>query len=211
MQEGEFIDMSELTVDHLSITSQDESSKPSRSKRRPVTSIVEWAQCFMQYIAIVGKVKQTESQTSWDISTLYWKHIWNILVKVGLLMIVGSARLQLLGLVWLGHREKATFGTWFLGILSANPTVSTALDPLTPPINAVELLRPQPRVGQDTHRGLENQGYVMSGIMHNVHSRAVSMSMLVLITMATPTETATTSLYIAQQTQLISQGPLPVL
>jgi len=69
------------------------------------------------------------------------------------------------------------------------PTVSTALDPLTPPINAVELLRPQQRVGQDIHRGLESQGYVMSGIIHDVHSRAVSMAMLVLLAMATPIKT----------------------
>jgi len=49
--------MSELTVDRLSMSSQEESSKPNQSRRRPVTSIVEWAQCFTQYIAIVGKIK----------------------------------------------------------------------------------------------------------------------------------------------------------
>ena len=48
IQEGEFIDMSELTVDHLSMEPQDESSKPSHSRRRPVTSIIEWVQCFTQ-------------------------------------------------------------------------------------------------------------------------------------------------------------------
>ena len=49
--------MLELTVDRLSMAPQDESSKPSHSRRHPVTSIIEWAHCFTQYIAIVGKVK----------------------------------------------------------------------------------------------------------------------------------------------------------
>ena len=49
--------MSELTVDRLSLAPQDESSKPSHFRWRQVTSIIEWAQCFTQYIAIVGKAK----------------------------------------------------------------------------------------------------------------------------------------------------------
>ena len=126
-------------------------------------------------------------------------------------MIVASARLQPLGLVCLGRREKETFGTWFLGILSANHTVSTALDPPTPPISAVELPRIQQRVSQDTFQDQKNQEYVMSGTIHDVHSWAVSMSMLVWPAMAIPTETVTTNLLIARQTQLISKGPLPVL
>ena len=46
--------MAELTVDRLSLAPQD---KSSHFRRQPVTSIIEWAQCFTQYIAIVGKAK----------------------------------------------------------------------------------------------------------------------------------------------------------
>jgi len=49
--------MAELTVDYLSILSYDEPSKSNQSKRRPVTSIIEWGQCFTQYTAIVTQAK----------------------------------------------------------------------------------------------------------------------------------------------------------
>ena len=43
IQEGEFIDMGKLAIDWLGLLSVEDSTKTSRSKRRPVTSIVEWA------------------------------------------------------------------------------------------------------------------------------------------------------------------------
>ena len=49
--------MSELTVDCLSMLTGDEATKPNHPKRRPVTSIVEWAQCFTRYTAIVSQAK----------------------------------------------------------------------------------------------------------------------------------------------------------
>jgi len=51
IQGEEFINMAELTVDYLSMQSYDE---PSKSKRLPVTSII---QCFTQYIAILTQAK----------------------------------------------------------------------------------------------------------------------------------------------------------
>ena len=53
IQEGEFIEMGELAIDWLGLPSVEDSTKTSRSKRRPVTSIVEWAQCFSNYIAVL--------------------------------------------------------------------------------------------------------------------------------------------------------------
>jgi len=49
IQLGEFIDMTELTIDRL--------SKPSQAKLRPVVSIVEWTQCFANYISIQGRAQ----------------------------------------------------------------------------------------------------------------------------------------------------------
>ena len=53
IQEGEFIEMGELAIDWLGLPSVEDSTETSRSKRRPVTSIVEWAQCFSNYIAVL--------------------------------------------------------------------------------------------------------------------------------------------------------------
>ena len=47
--------MSELTIDYLITAQYDESSKSTHPKRQPVTFIIEWAQCFTQYIAIIIK------------------------------------------------------------------------------------------------------------------------------------------------------------
>ena len=41
IKEGEFIDMSELTIDHLSMSPFNDTNKPSHSKRRLVTLIIE--------------------------------------------------------------------------------------------------------------------------------------------------------------------------
>ena len=57
IKEGEFIDMSELTIDHLSLSPINDTSKPSHSKRRLVTSIIEWTQCFTNYIAILAQAQ----------------------------------------------------------------------------------------------------------------------------------------------------------
>jgi len=57
IQDGEFVDMSELTIDCLSMSSPEETCKPSHSKRRPVGSIIEWTQCFNNYIATLGQAQ----------------------------------------------------------------------------------------------------------------------------------------------------------
>ena len=62
IQDGEFIDMSELTVDCLSMLPFEEASKSSQSKRRLVTSIIEWSQCFTHYIAILSQTKPERLQ-----------------------------------------------------------------------------------------------------------------------------------------------------
>ena len=57
IQEGKFIDIGELTIDRLSLPFLDDSTKPIRSRRQPVTSIVEWAQCFSNYIAVLAQAQ----------------------------------------------------------------------------------------------------------------------------------------------------------
>ena len=50
IQEGKFINMAELTIDRLSMSPFNDTSKPSHSKRRLVTSIIEWTQCFINIL-----------------------------------------------------------------------------------------------------------------------------------------------------------------
>ena len=57
IQDGDFIDMAELTIDRLSMSGQGDCSKPNHSKSQPVTSIVEWAQCYTNYVAIRGRTQ----------------------------------------------------------------------------------------------------------------------------------------------------------
>ena len=52
---GEFIDMAELLPDRMGTSKSfiaDESTK-QKSRRRPVSSIIEWVQCFNTYLAVM--------------------------------------------------------------------------------------------------------------------------------------------------------------
>ena len=52
---GEFIDMAELLPDRIGSinpSSTDESAK-QKVQRRPVTSIIEWVQCFNVYLSVI--------------------------------------------------------------------------------------------------------------------------------------------------------------
>ena len=70
IQDGEFIDMSELAIDRLGLPLSDDNTKSVCSRRQPVTSIVEWAQCFSNYIALVA---QTQLQRVSDL--LGYQHL----------------------------------------------------------------------------------------------------------------------------------------
>lgn len=56
------MDMCELTVDGLIMLSGDEPSKLHNPRRRPVTSVIEWAQCFTHYSAIVSLASPERTQ-----------------------------------------------------------------------------------------------------------------------------------------------------
>jgi len=54
IQDGEYVDLAELTIDHFSMPSLSDASKSTQTRVRPVASIMEWTQCFINYIAIHG-------------------------------------------------------------------------------------------------------------------------------------------------------------
>ena len=54
IQDGEYVDLAKLTIDHLSMPSLSNASKSIQTRVRPVASIMECTQCFTNYIAICG-------------------------------------------------------------------------------------------------------------------------------------------------------------
>ena len=59
IERGNFIEMAELLPESLGhITDEDQPAVP-KFKRRPVSDIVEWLQCFGAYIAIVSRKQPT--------------------------------------------------------------------------------------------------------------------------------------------------------
>ena len=57
IESGQFIELGELWTDRLGITaaSDDDGSKASKSKNKPITSITEWIQCFGISTAVLSK------------------------------------------------------------------------------------------------------------------------------------------------------------
>ena len=56
IQAGELIDMAELLPDRLGIRADttDKDEKVPKLKRRQVTSILEWVQCYSIYTAVIS-------------------------------------------------------------------------------------------------------------------------------------------------------------
>ena len=59
IQAGEFVDMAELLPDRMGVTSaplfaeKKDDKQPAKTKRRQVTNILEWVQCYSIYIAVL--------------------------------------------------------------------------------------------------------------------------------------------------------------
>ena len=57
IQNGEYVDLAELTIDRLSMPPLSEASKSAQPRLRPVASIMEWTQCFTNYTSIQGRTQ----------------------------------------------------------------------------------------------------------------------------------------------------------
>ena len=57
IESGQFIELAELLPDRLGFTaaSDDDGPKASKSKNKPIASIIEWIQCFGTYTAVLSK------------------------------------------------------------------------------------------------------------------------------------------------------------
>ena len=90
IEAGEYVDMTELLPDRLGIcksTSTDDSFKGSRRKKKALSGILEWVQCFGIYMAVVF---QRESHRIQDL--------------LGTLIIEASLEYQ--GDGWIGYDQK---------------------------------------------------------------------------------------------------------
>ena len=54
IEAGEFIEMSDLLCDHLG-SMRSKEQRPSNTKRRTITNILEWIKCFYIYMAVVSR------------------------------------------------------------------------------------------------------------------------------------------------------------
>ena len=161
--------MSELTINRLSLPPSDEASKPSHSKKRPVTSIIEWTQCFTNCIAIL-----VQAQPSRTTDLLGYQHL---ILEAHLEYV--SARSQLHSQQPFGLEGTDTCGIWSLQIAFVNLTVITVLAPPTPQSSVAG---PQtPRREWCQNHASTNRGFAKIGTTHNVYSLDVSLSMLACI------------------------------
>ena len=86
---GEFIDMAKLLPDKLGLskcTSSDDQAKPNKARRRTVTNILEWMQCFATYMTVDSK-----KQPEWMPDIL------------GYFILIIEANMEYGGEAWLGY------------------------------------------------------------------------------------------------------------
>ena len=89
IEAGEFVDMAELLPDKLGFsktTLNDDQVRPSKPRCRTVTNILEWAQCFATYMAVVCK-KQPERMPD----------------LLGYMILIIEANMEYDGEAWLGY------------------------------------------------------------------------------------------------------------
>ena len=97
IQSGEFVDMAELLPDRMGLsaarndlaTDEKEGKQGSKSKRRQVTNILEWVQCFSIYMAVVSE-----------------KHPDRIKDLLGYQALIVEARMEYDSETWLGYDRR---------------------------------------------------------------------------------------------------------
>ena len=133
IESGEFVDMAELLPDRLgctrSLALEDKGGVP-KSKRRAVTNILEWIQCFSVYIAIIA--------------LKYPERVPDLL---GYQSLIIDASIQYEGDSWVGYDRRFRLSA------AANSTKAWAsLDPMEPSLcRQCESLQVQTLLCFDTH------------------------------------------------------------
>ena len=92
IEAGEFVDMAKLLPDKLGFsktTLNDDQARPSKPRRRTVTNILEWTQCFATYMAVVCK-KQPERKPD----------------LLGYMILIIEANMEYDGEAWLGYDRR---------------------------------------------------------------------------------------------------------
>ena len=55
IEDGEFVEISDLLSDHLGTLRNEDQQKLPNSKRRTVTNTFEWIKCFCIYMAVISR------------------------------------------------------------------------------------------------------------------------------------------------------------
>ena len=106
IEAGEFIEMAELLPDRLGTAGMragDDQTKSVKTKRRLVTNIVEWVECFAIYIAVLSK-KQPQ----------------RVPEMLGYLILILEAHTEYAGDGWLGYDRR------FRMAAAGNPSINWA-------------------------------------------------------------------------------------
>jgi len=125
--EDKLVDMSELIVDCLSMLPGDESNKLHNPRRHPVTSFIDWAQCFTHYSAIVSLANPERTLDLLGYQYLISKPTSEM---SGLYMTAVFFSLQPPNLSLSGHREMETYGRQSSPVASTDLTASIVSAPL---------------------------------------------------------------------------------
>ena len=110
IEAGHFIEMGELLPERLGVanmSTDDEGFKIPKPKHRPVTTILEWAQCFGIYVAVISRTQP--------------KQVPDLLAYQALII---QAQLEYQGESWLGYNR-----TFRLRVISQPDLKWSCVDP----------------------------------------------------------------------------------
>ena len=107
IEAGEFIEMAELLPDHMGTAGMrtgDDQSRVLRSRRKVVTNILEWVECFAIYIAVISR-----------------KQPHRVPEMLGYLILILEAQMEYVGDGWLGYDRR------FRMAAAGNPSINWAV------------------------------------------------------------------------------------
>ena len=89
IQARSLVEMAELAIDHLRGPLQEDGSRVKGSRRRTLTSVLEWVQCFANYTSVIAQSHPTQ-----------------ISDMMGYLYLILEAHMEFEGENWLGYDHR---------------------------------------------------------------------------------------------------------
>ena len=106
IEAGEYIEMAELLPDHLGsagMTAEEDQTRVPRSRRKAVTNIFEWVECFAIYVAVLSRSRPQR-----------------VPEMLGYLILILEAHMEHGGDGWIGYDRR------FCMTAAGNPSINWA-------------------------------------------------------------------------------------